>query len=66
MGGEGSGRKAEHDDLYHKLVREHQRKYDREIAKIRKERKCSFKEAQDIRMERLREEAREKLKGKEK
>jgi len=27
MGGKGSGRKATHHDLYHKLVREHQRIY---------------------------------------
>ena len=29
MGGEGSGRKSEFNDLYHKVVRRHQRKYYR-------------------------------------
>ena len=52
MGGKGSGRKIKHNDLYHKLVREHQITYDREIARIRKERKCSFEEAQKIRKQR--------------
>lgn len=54
MGGEGSGRKPTHNDLYHKLVREHQRIYDREITRIRKEHNnCSYKEAQRIRKERM-------------
>ena len=49
MGGKGSGRKATHNDLYHKLVREHQRIYDREIRAIMNEHHCGFKEAQRIR-----------------
>ena len=49
MGGKGSGRKRTHNDLYHKLVREHQRIYDREIAKIAKENNCSLPEARKIR-----------------
>jgi hypothetical protein len=54
MGGKGSGRKKEFHDDYHRLVREHQIIYDREIARIRKERKCSFEEAQKIRKQQRR------------
>jgi len=52
VGGKGSGRKPLFPDDYHRLVREHQIIYDREIAKIRREEKCSFKEAQEIRKQR--------------
>jgi len=45
----GAGRKTEHNDEFHRVLRERQRKYDQEIAAIRRERKCSFKEAKRIR-----------------
>ena len=53
-----------YDDDEHRIQRDRQRKYDREIRAIREEHKCSRKEAQDIRMEKLREEARKHLKEK--
>jgi len=55
MGGKGSGRKTEFHDDYHRLVRKHQIIYDREIYSIKKEMKCSFKEAQEIRKQRKKE-----------
>ena len=64
MGGEGSGRKWIYNDERHRKIREHQRKYDREIAEIRKKHKCGYTKAQDIRIERLRKEARERLRKK--
>jgi len=64
MGGKGSGRKREFHDDYHRLVRKHQIIYDRKIARIRKERKCSFKEAQEIRKQRRLEEKTKKFEEK--
>ena len=50
-----SGRKVEYNDLYHKLVRESQRKYDNEISKIREAHDwCSYEEARRIRLKRKR------------
>ena len=54
-------RKWIYDTEYHRKARERQRKYDREIARIMEKHNCSYKEAQKIRMERLRKEARERL-----
>lgn len=48
MGGKGSGRKATHNDLYHKLVREHQRIYtekNREALRLAGRLRISVKEA---------------------
>ena len=56
MGGKGSGRRWIHDDEYHRKVRERQLKYDREIKRIMKNHKCSYKEAHKIRTKRLDEE----------
>lgn len=64
MGGRGSGRKWIYDDERHKAMRKHQYNYDHEIREIRKNHKCSYKEAQRIRIERLRREAKRKQKVK--
>jgi hypothetical protein len=61
MGGKGSGRKVEFNDEQHKKVREWQLQYDRAIAKIRKNHKCSFQEAQLILRKRTLEEELKKL-----
>jgi len=56
MGGKGSGRKAKIHDQLHRVIREKQLTYDREITKIRKEHNCAFFEAQEMRrQQRMRE-----------
>lgn len=62
MGGKGSGRKREFRDQFHQVMRDRQFKYDREIAAIRKKRKCGFKEAQSIRKKRKKRRKRKKSK----
>ena len=52
MGGKNSGRFPIFNDEYHKVAREVQKKYDKEIKAIREEFHCSFKEAQRIRRDR--------------
>ena len=60
MGGKGTGRKPIFHDKYHVSWRKTQLTYDRAIAKIRKEKKCSYKEAQLIlRKRRLEEKIKE-------
>lgn len=49
MGGKGSGRKPQHDDLFHKIMRERQLKYDRELRAIADKHNCSLPEARKIR-----------------
>jgi len=52
MGGKGSGKKRKFGDQFHRVMRERQLKYDREIRAVMNELNCSYKEAQKIRMER--------------
>jgi len=61
---EGNGVKY-HDEA-HRKQRIAQRKYDRAIAKIRKEKKCSFFEAQRIHRKRRLTEELKKLEREEK
>ena len=56
MGGKGSGRKTKFHDAYHIGQRKYQLKYDQTIWTIKKERKCSYKEAQLILRKRRLEE----------
>jgi len=48
MGGKGSGCKPIFFDKYHESCREYQRKYNKTITTIRKEKQCSLKMAQRI------------------
>ena len=51
MGGKGSGRKPKYNDLYHKLVREHQQEYtenNREAWNLAMREKIPVKEARKM------------------
>ena len=56
MGGKNSGRRPVFSDDKHIRLRTKQKKYDREIQTIMKARDCTYKEAQQERMKRIRKE----------
>lgn len=66
MGRKRRGRPIEYDDAMHKGQRGYQLKYDRTIAAIRKQHKCSFKEAQRLLRKTKRKAVEKLMKGEEK
>lgn len=49
MGGKGSGRKRKYHDEFHKILRDRQKIYDRQLRAIANKHKCSLPEARKIR-----------------